>query len=209
MNATITVNELQQLIAKNKLTPHEQSNALAAIGEIYSRKGDQQKAIEYLEKGRTLNPDNVGLLDYLAQTYNRTGQREQARKLFQEALTKDPNNAATMNNLAFLMADLGTDLDQALTLANRAKQRLPNLVEISDTIGWIYLKKNLSDSATDVFKDLNAKVPNNATFRLHYCMALAQKGDKAAASRECHTAMDLKPSKEDQDQIKQVLSRLG
>lgn len=205
----LAMQELQQLLTKFKLNPREQSNAYAAMGEIYVHNNDLPKAIEYLEKGRALGPDNVTLLNYLAQTYNRAGQREQARRVFQDALAKDPSNPATMNNLAFLMADLGTDLDQALTLANRAKQRLPNLVEVSDTIGWIYLKKNLSDSATDIFRDLNAKVPNNATFRLHYCMALAQKGDKAGATRECHTAMDLKPSKEDLDQIKQVLAKVG
>ena len=205
----VALKELQQLLAKYKLSPSEQANAYGAMGEIYSRTGDLPKAIENLEKSRRLAPDNVALLNFLAQTYNRAGQREQARRTFQDALSKDPGNPQTMNNLAYLMADLGTDLDQALTLANRAKQRLPNLVEVSDTIGWIYLKKNLSDSATDVFRDLNTKVPNNATFRLHYCMALAQKGDKAGASRECHTAMNLNPSKEDLDQIKQVLARVG
>lgn len=205
----LALKELTQLLSKYKLSPREQANAYGAIGEIYTHTGDLHKAIENLEKGRSLASDNVALLNFLAQTYNRAGQREQARRMFQDALSKDPNNPRTMNNLAYLMADLGTDLDQALTLANRAKQRLPNLVEVSDTIGWIYLKKNLSDSASDVFRDLNSKVPDNATFRLHYCMALAQKGDKAGASRECHTAMNLKPSKEDLDQIKQVLARVS
>ncbi len=62
-----------------------------------------------------------------------------------------------LNNLAFLMAETGGDLDDALTKAQRAKQLLPSLYEISDTLGWIYLKKNLADKAIDIFKDLVAK----------------------------------------------------
>jgi len=29
---------------------------------------------------------------------------------------------------------------------------LPNLSEVSDTLGWIYLKKDLTDNAIDIFQ---------------------------------------------------------
>ena len=89
-----------------------------------------------------------------------------------------------LNNLAYLMTETGGNLDEALTLAQRAKQQLPNFTEVSDTIGWIYIKKNLSDSAIEIFRDLTAKVKDNPTFHYHYGMALAQKGDKGNALKE-------------------------
>ncbi len=55
------------------------------------------------------------------------------------------------------MAETGGNLDEALTLATRAKQKLPSLAEVSDTIGWIYLKKNLYNNAVEIFKDLVAQ----------------------------------------------------
>ncbi len=201
--------ELQSLVSRYQNSPREQAEALATIAQLYNREGKTREALDLLAKARSLAPDNVGVLNYYAQSLDRNGQREQAKQIYREALAKDPANAETLNNLAFLLADLGVDLDQALTLANRAKQRLPNMMEVSDTIGWIYLKKNLSDSATDVFRDLNAKVPNNSTFHLHYCMALAQKGERSAAAKECRTALALKPSQGDEGQIRELLARLG
>ena len=83
--------------------------------------------------------------------------RPEAKQVYEATLKLDPNNAVVLNNLAFLLAESGGDLDDALTKAQRAKQILPNLFEISDTLGWIYLKKNLADNAIDIFKDLVAK----------------------------------------------------
>ena len=55
---------------------------------------------------------------------------------------------------------------------------------MADTLGWIYLKKNLSDNAIEIFQDLVAKAPNQSTFHYHLGMALYQKGDKPKAIKE-------------------------
>ena len=47
---------------------------------------------------------------------------------------------------------------------------------VADTLGWIYLKENLSDKAVEMFKELVGKAPNHSTFRYHLGMALYQKG---------------------------------
>ena len=100
-----------------------------------------------------------------------------------------------LNNLAFIKAEEGVDLDQALSMSQRARQaNWPNSPEVSDTLGWIYIKKNLSEDAVRVFKDLTAQVPNRATFHYHYGMALLQKGDKPAARREFEAALADNPS---------------
>src|SRR6185369_6615532 len=101
-----------------------------------------------------------------------------------EAMKVDPNNGIVLNNLAMLIADTGGNLDEALTMAQHAKQQMPSYLEVTDTIGWIYIKKKLSDSAIEIFRDLTKKAKDNPTFHYHYGMALAQKGDKANALKE-------------------------
>jgi len=86
---------------------------------------------------------------------------------------------------------------------------LPNLTEVSDTLGWIYLKKNLTDAAIDIFKDLVNKVPAEAVFRYHLGMAYSQKGDKTRALKELQDALKYNPTKEDRDKIQQLIARLG
>jgi len=86
---------------------------------------------------------------------------------------------------------------------------LPNLNEVSDTLGWIYLKKNLTDNAIDIFKDLVSKVPAQAVFRYHLGMAYSQKGDKTRALKELQDALKYNPTKDDRDKIQQLITRLG
>ena len=120
----------------------------------------------------------------------------------------DPTNAVALNNLAYLLTEHGGDLDDALTKAQRAHQLLPDLSEVSDTLGWIYLKKNLTDNAIDIFKDLVTKVPRLAVYRYHLGMAYSQKGDKAKALEQLHEALKYNPTQGDKDKILELIGRL-
>ena len=110
-----------------------------------------------------------------------------------------------LNNLAYRKAEEGQDLDSALTMAQRARQIAPNATAMADTLGWIYIKKNLSAEAERIFKDLVEKDPANSTFHYHYGMALMQKGDKTSARRELETALKNKPSKDEAGKIQDLL----
>jgi predicted Zn-dependent protease len=120
----------------------------------------------------------------------------------------NPSHAVALNNLAFIKAQEGVDLDQALTMSQRARQAMPNSPEVSDTLGWIYIKKNLSEDAVRVFKDLTAQVPTNPVFHYHYGMALLQKGDKSSAKKEFEMALADNPSTGDKAKIQELMSKL-
>ncbi len=109
-------------------------------------------------------PDNAVNLTNLRILYEGIGKKDIAKKYYESALKIDPNSAFALNNLAFLIAETNGDLDVALTYAQRAKQRLPNYSEITDTLGLIYIKKNLTDSAIDTFKGLVVQAPQNPVF---------------------------------------------
>jgi Flp pilus assembly protein TadD len=166
-------------------------------------------AVTALQQARATLPDSPTVLTTLALALDNSGRRAEARQAYESALKYDPNNAWALNNLAFLLADTGGDLDQALTLAQKAKQLLPNLAEVSDTLGLIYLRKNLSDNAVDIFKDLVNKQPNASTFHYHLGMAFSQKGDKPKAIQELQHALKDNPSKEEKEKIQQLMNRLG
>jgi len=120
----------------------------------------------------------------------------------------EPNNAIALNNLAYRKAEEGQDLDEALRMAQHARQIQPNATAMADTLGWIYIKKNMSGEAERIFKDLVDKDPNNPMFHYHYGMALMQKGDKSSAKREFEVALKNKPSKDDAGKIQDLLNKL-
>jgi uncharacterized protein HemY len=113
-----------------------------------------------------------------------------------------------MNNMAFLNAQDGENLDQAVTLAEKAKQRFPNSPDISDTLGFVYYKKSMNTQALQIFKDLVAAHQDNPTFHLHLAMALEKSGNKQAARDEAQKALQLSQPAQ-QEQIKSFLNRLG
>jgi len=179
------------------------------IGETYRRKGDPASAVQALEKARESMPDDITVLSTLGLVLDASSRRPEARKIYEETLKRDPNNAVVLNNLAFLLAETGGDLDDAMTKATRAKQLLPTLLEVSDTLGWIYLKKNLPDNAIDIFKELVAKQPAQSTYHFHLGMAYSQKGDKSKALDQLREALKYNPAKEERERIEQLITRLG
>ena len=186
-----------------------QADIFLRIGEAYRRKGDFANAIVVLQKAREIVPENGVVLSTLALVLESAERWTEARQVYEVVIKLDPNNAIALNNLAYLLTEHGGDLNDALTKAQRAKQLLPGLSEVSDTLGWIYLKKNLTDNAIDIFKDLVTKVPGSAIFRYHLGMAYSQKGDKTRALKELQDALKFNPTKEDRERIQQLITRLG
>ncbi len=187
----------------------KQGDIYLRLGETYRRKNDINGAIQVLQKARETLPDNVIVLSTLALVLDGASRKPEARQVYEATLKLDPNNPVVLNNLAFLMAETGGDLDDALTKAQRAKQLQPNLYEISDTLGWIYLKKNLPDSAIDIFKNLVAKESNHSTYHYHLGMAYQQKGDKTRALDQFREALKYNPPKDEKDEIQRLITRIG
>jgi tetratricopeptide (TPR) repeat protein len=205
----LAVTTFQKVLEATEKGSKAQGDIYLRLGETYRRKADLGNAIQALQKARESLPDNIIVLSTLALVLDAASRKTEAKQVYEATLKLDPNNGVALNNLAFLMAENGGDLDDALTKAQRAKQLLPYLSEISDTLGWIYLKKNLSDNAIEIFKDLVTKQPKQSTFHYHLAMALSQKGDKPRALEQLKEALKYNPPKEEKDKIQQLISRLG
>jgi tetratricopeptide (TPR) repeat protein len=203
------VKTYESLVPSYKDNPKLQGDLYARIGDAYVRKNDRNAALPNYRKAHELEPDSTSVINALALLYENLGKHDEARKLYQESISRKADDPAALNNLAYLTAETGGNLDEALTLATRAKQKQPNSAEISDTVGWIYLKKNLPDSAIDIFKELSEKNPGVATYHYHYAMALMQKGDKLGSAKECKEALKATPKdKEEEDLIRSLLARV-
>ena len=178
------------------------------LGEAYRRKGDLNAAIDTFRKGSQLEPNDSTNLLQLGLLMEGTGKRDQAKPIYEQILKIQPDHPIALNNLAYIKAEEGNDLDQALTMAQKALQKFPSSPDIADTLGWIYIKKNLSDDAVRVYKDLVVKDPGNATFHYHFGMALLQKGDRPSAKLELEKAIQDKPSKDDDAKIRTLLQQM-
>ncbi len=179
------------------------------MGETQRLKGDIEGAKASFTKAKDLAPTNITPYLELALIYDAAGQRELARPMYEQILKIQPDHPIALNNLAYMLAESGADLDQALTMAQRAKQKMPQDSNVADTLGWIYIKKNLADSAIGIFSELVRAEPGKSTYHYHLAMALAQKGDKIAAKKELEAALKEKPAKDEEQKIRALMLRMG
>lgn len=190
----------QGLQGEGDLTPSQSGDVYIRLGETYRRMGNYDAAIASLTKAKELLPDNVAVVSTLSITLEQAGRRDEAARGYREVLTADPNNGVALNNLAYLIADTGGNLDTALDYAQRAGQALPNSVEVSDTLGWIYLKRNQPAQAFAAFRSAWERNPAEASYRTHLALA--------AGSEELKQLLRAPDSPENRDRIRTLLQAI-
>ncbi len=191
------------------LETHPQEGSLCfSLGQIYFAKGEYGQAVTTLERAKTLLPQDARVDTLLAAALRQTGRGDDLKVHFENALRLQPNNPVALNNMAFYLAESGGDLDEALKLARRAVEIKRDDPNFSDTLGWVYTKKNMNDAAAQIFTHLVEKQPNNPTVRYHLGVALLGKGDEAGARLAFRAALSQAPPKDEAQKIKELLAKL-
>jgi Flp pilus assembly protein TadD len=195
----------QQLFA---IAPKSERICLA-LGTAYRMKGDFPSALSYFQKAGALAPkDRVPLL-LTAATFDTAGRKPEALATYRRVLQLNAEDAVALNAVAYLMTETGGNLDEALKLAQKALQLNPQQPYFSDTLGWIYFRRNLNDSAAQVFRILTKNYPDEPVFHYHFGVVLLQKGDKETAKTELKNALSKKPSDEVRGNVESALAKVG
>jgi tetratricopeptide (TPR) repeat protein len=195
---------LEQLARKNPSAP----GLLTRLGAIRAQLGEKSGAIQSYREALQLQPSDLQAALSLAGLLWEAGQQNQALALYEDALKVDPENPTALNNLAYIQAEYGVDLDRALGYAQRALERSPEDPNFADTLGLIYIRKKLTDQALQVLRDLVSRVPNNPSFHLHFAMALYNARKYELAKKELEKALHYNPSASEQYKIKELMARI-
>lgn len=197
--------QFQILVGKNPKSGH----LYLQLGEAKVRSGDSAGAVAAFQTARQLVPSDAAPVLDLALLYDQAARSKEARHEYQMVIQLQPDNTVALNNLAYLDAEEGVNLDQALAHAQRAQQRTPDDPDVQDTLALVYIRKNLTNDGVRMLRDLVSRNPDNAAFHLHLALALYQKGDRPWAKRELQAAARNKPDPRQQDKIKELLAKIG
>jgi predicted Zn-dependent protease len=137
------------------------------------------------------------------------GQVAAAEKQYQRVLSLDPHAAVAANNLAYIYVSSNRNLDQALQLARTAKEQLPDEPRVRDTLGWIYVKKNMIDAAIPELESSTKKTPDDPVAQYHLGMAYVQSGDWDKARGALKRALALKTDFEGSAEARKALESIG
>jgi Flp pilus assembly protein TadD len=99
-----------------------------------------------------------------------------------------------MNNLAYMYATLGRNLDEALPLARRAVELRPRNASFLDTLGYVLHRHGDHTEAASVLMQARALRPGSGTVRYHLGLALEALGDKQKATIEFRETLRLDPN---------------
>ena len=201
----VAISELQKLAAQAPNNPE----ILMQIAEIQTRQGNLPAALEALQKAKQLAPDRAGIDALLGSVQDQMGAKADAIASYRKALTKAPDNPMLLNNVAYLMAETGGDLNQALQMVNTGLRRVPDNPSLQDTLAWIQVKRGNTAAALPILSSLTTKHPDDPTFRFHYATALLKTGDRAAAKRQLETALSKKPAKPVEGEIRTLLTQVN
>jgi len=131
-----------------------------------------------------------------------------AQEYYEKVLTINPNFVPAANNLAYIYAEQGGNIDVALNLAQKAREKMPQDANVADTLGWIYYKKNVYSTAITYLKEAAEKMPEQPVVRYHLGMAYYKNGNRDLARQELNRALSLSQDFEGAKEAKKALENL-
>ncbi len=178
------------------------------LAQFYVRQNRTDEARAEFEGIVKREPSNVGARTMVGVLLELQGKRDEAKKAYEATVEGTENAPVAANNLAFIYAEQGTNLDVALQLASAAKQRLPEDARVDDTLGWVYYKKGLPALAVKPFEESLKKRPDNPEVLFHLGMTYAKLGDNVKARATLERALKLDP-KIGGDEARRVLKSVS
>ncbi len=177
------------------------------LGQLYQNQNMTPQAIQQYEAALALQPKSAFLESVLGNLYSNIGKTDAAKHHYLSALAIDPNYGPAAGNLAWLEAQSGDNLDVALSLAERAKQAMPDPAPITDTLAWIQYKKGVYASAVPLFEECVKKAPSSPIYHYHLGLALLASGQKGEGRAQLEAALRLKLAGDDAKNARQTLGR--
>lgn len=182
--------------------------AYVNLGALYQGSGRLDEAVKEYEAVVAKHPSHVQAMMLLGTIYEGKKEYDKAIARYKEVLNLNPKFAPAANNLAWIMAEQGTDLDVALSHAQTARQAMPNDPGIADTLGWIYYKKNAFLMAVEFLREASDKLQNNPLVQYHYGMALYKKGDVQQAKKVLESSLKLSPKYPGSDEARKTIAEI-
>jgi putative PEP-CTERM system TPR-repeat lipoprotein len=206
--ATGDLSKSEQTLRKTIDADPSNLQAYAMLGRLFvsqKRLDEALKEFDALSKRQPRSVQAHTLAGMILEAQNKVAE---AKKRYEQALSIDPETPVAANNLAWMYAVTGENLDVALQLAQTATRRLPDNPATQDTLGWIYYKKDLPGLAVPPFQKSVERDPANPLYHFHLGLALAKVGDAAKARLALEQALALAPGFNGAAEAKQVLASL-
>ena len=166
-------------------------NVNMMLGGLYQAKRDFKNALDIYRSVEKRNPSYAPAIYQQGAVYHAMGKVREASIQYSRALKVSGNFLPALNNLAYIYAEEGRDLDKAMQYAARAYVLAPNDGSVLDTFGFVLLKNKKNKDALQVLKKASDRMPANPTVLYHLALAYRENADKAQAVSSLQKAIQI------------------
>lgn len=182
--------------------PRQRLRWSAIEGHLLLFSNAPRRAVAVLERVVTASPqprDQSFLIQVntnLAMAYDLLGMKKRCRAAYERVIALDPHNTLAMNNLAYLLAEEGIRLRQALRLASNAVMLEPDNGVYLDTLGWVHYKLGNYELARQLLEKAIATGVDEPEVYRHLAEAYRKLGYEAKAREMLEKAKSVKKKEE-------------
>jgi len=162
--------------------------ALGGMAALAGAAGDTQRAVEGFDRAAGFDPGNAAYTYAAAQLVLAAGDRNAAETRLRAIVRRSAGHAGARNDLAWLLATDGKDLDLALSLAKEASRQMPESATF-DTLGLVHIQRREHEEAVDALEKAVADPESSPTVQYHLAMALSQSGNTERAREMLRRAL--------------------
>lgn len=188
-----------------ELNPRE-SRAAVSLAALMTSHGRDDEGLKFLTDFVAKAPNALDANLALAGQLAAAGRSDEAKAIYERQIGIHPDAAAPHIGLARLLVDRGDNLDIAMTHARAANRLNVAAPESADTIGWIYVAKNMAALGLPFLRDAVRQAPDDPTFRFHLGYALLQLRKPEEAAANFSEALALNPTFPEADKAKELLA---
>jgi tetratricopeptide (TPR) repeat protein len=185
------------------------------LASIYGRLKRYKEAGEELDKAEALSTKPAERLEILyarGEFYDRQKLYDQAEAQYRKALVIDPDNAGVLNNLGYMLADLGQKLPEALKMISRAVVLDPQNPAYLDSLGWVYFKTGQYPEAEENLRKAIERISTDPAIHDHLGEVYEKTGNLKMAVAQWERSMTeyarSLPADADPDDVQKVQHKL-
>lgn len=166
------------------------------------------QAFEVMKLATQRFSDSAQVHFYMATIYDKQNQKSEMLKSLRTSVELDDKNPQVLNYLAYSLAELNLNLDEAEAYAKRAVATAPKDPYILDTLGWVQFKKgNKKEALTHIQKAYEIS-PEVSVFSEHLAELYLAKNDEVRAREFYIRAYETEEDPEKRVQLKEKIASI-
>ena len=206
---------LEALADATKLVPGGHPLLVFREAWIYYHARRSEKAAELFEAFIAKYPDSDPLTKQakfsLSAVYVQLGNHKRGEEILEKFLAENPDDIGVNNDLGYLYADQGKNLEKARKMIEKAVEAEPENAAYLDSMGWVLFKLGeFKEAITWLKKATDLETGNDATIWEHLGDCYGATKDTAEATKAWEKALKLvnEESHPDKELIKRVEEKL-